>query len=149
MPPPPGPQVARAGVHAMLAAWRARRPSRARRREAENQPPVARRTDRCLCSLRVSPHWKGRLDPNRLNPQRSTGSRGTFAILGFYWLLKAFSCIHQLGCLIKYAFFCPGLAHIRGYFPVLPSPPFKHRSSTNASIQRHPRVMGIYRGGQK
>lgn len=89
----------------MLAAWRAHRPRLARTQEEKNQLRVNCETDRCLCSLLLPPHWKGRLDPKCLNPQRSTGSSGTFTILGFYWLLKAFSCIQQLRCLIKYAFF--------------------------------------------
>lgn len=116
-------------------------PTPARRREPENQLPVARETDRCLL---LPPRWKGRLDPKRSNPQRSTGSSGTFAILGFYWLFTAFSCTQPLGCLIKYAFSCSGFAHIRCYFPVLPSPTFKNRSSASVSIQRHPRDMDIY-----
>lgn len=93
------------GAHAMLAAWRSCRPRPARRRKAEHQPRVAGTSRRLLCSLLFAPRWKHRLDPKRLNPQRSTGSSRTFAILGFYWLLKAFSCIQQLGSLIKYAFF--------------------------------------------
>ena len=69
--PKPGRQSR--GTHAMLAAWRARCPHPTRRREAESRLPGARNTDRCLCRLLLPPHWKGGLDPNRRNPQRSTG----------------------------------------------------------------------------
>lgn len=128
----------------MLAAWRAHRPRLARTQEEKNQLRVNCETDRCLCSLLLPPHWKGRLDPKCLNPQRSTGSSGTFTILGFYWLLKAFSCIQQLRCLIKYAFFfCSRFAHTRCHFPVFLSPPFKNRSFPSASIQRHQKDMAL------
>lgn len=142
--PLPNPSRQSRGAHAMLAAWRARCPHPNRRREAENQLREAGETDRCLCSLLLPPHWKGGLDPNRLNPQRSTGSSGTFAIRGFYWLRKGFSCIQKLGCLIKYAFFCSRFAYIHCHFPGLPSPPFKNRSFGSVSIQGHQKDAAIY-----
>ncbi|XP_074261489.1 serine/Arginine-related protein 53 [Saimiri boliviensis] len=49
----------------MLAARRARRPRRARRQEAENQPPLAGESNHSLFSL-LPPSWKRRLDPKRL-----------------------------------------------------------------------------------
>lgn len=142
--PLPNPGRQSRGTHAMLAAWRARCSHPTRRREAESRLREARDTDRCLCRLLLPPHWKGGLDPNRRNPQRSTGSSGTFAIRRFYWLRKGFSLIQKLGCLIKYAFFCSRFAHIRCHFPALPSPPFRNRSFASVSIQGHQKDVSIY-----
>lgn len=112
----------------MVAAWRARCAlgRDARVGKAASGAQGHRRLPLYL------PAGKANATPHR-KPTEINRFKRTFPILRFYWSRKAFSCVQQLGCLIKDAFSlpCSAFAHMRGYFLVLSRPSFSPVNNNN------------------